>query len=385
MAIPEYLQVLKRGAVEWNQYWRENKIEFPDFRRANLNRLNLAGFDLRGADFTGSTFHDIDFTGAILIGSTFSETRITGCDFGDTNLIAADFAHSQTDACGFVGAKCTGANFYRASITDCLLDGAKFQQANLAYADISDSIFQSANFSEAIFHKTKFRKAVLDRTIFANNDLSSALDLTAVKHRGPSTVGIDTVYKSGGKIPDEFLLGAGVPEEVIDIARSLRAGSPIQWHSCFISHSTKDEEFARRLHSRMREANMRVWFAPEDLKGGKKLHEQLFEAIRIHDLLLIVLSEHSIQSEWVMTEICKARETEKKKKRRKLFPIRLCDMDTLQKWECFDADTGKDLAAEVREYFIPDFSNWKNHHAFEAAFARLRKDLEAENQRPKLS
>jgi hypothetical protein len=22
---------------------------------------------------------------------------------------------------------------------------------------------------------------------------------------------------------------------------------------------------------------MRVWFAPEDLKGGKKLHEQLFE------------------------------------------------------------------------------------------------------------
>jgi hypothetical protein len=68
---------------------------------------------------------------------------------------------------------------------------------------------------------------------------------------------------------------------------------------------------------------MRVWFAPEDLKGGRKLHEQLFEAIQIHDRLLIVLSEHSIQSEWVMTEICKARETEKKEKRRKLFPIRL--------------------------------------------------------------
>jgi len=42
---------------------------------------------------------------------------------------------------------------------------------------------------------------------------------------------------------------------------------------CFISYSTKDDEFARRLHSRMREANMRVWFAPEDLKGDKKLHE----------------------------------------------------------------------------------------------------------------
>jgi len=28
---------------------------------------------------------------------------------------------------------------------------------------------------------------------------------------------------------------------------------------------------------------------------------------------------------------------------------------------CFDADTGKDSAREIREYFIPDFSNWKNH------------------------
>ncbi len=57
---------------------------------------------------------------------------------------------------------------------------------------------------------------------------------------------------------------------------------------------------------------MRVWFAPKDLKGGKKLHEQLFEAIQIHDRLLIVLSEHDIQSERVMTEIRKAREVEKR-------------------------------------------------------------------------
>ena len=79
-----------------------------------------------------------------------------------------------------------------------------------------------------------------------------------------------------------------------------------------------------------------------------------------------------------MTEIRKARDVEKKEKRRKLFPIRLVDFDTLGTWACFDADTGKDLAVEVREYFIPDFSNWKDHDAFEAAFARLQKDLKAE-------
>jgi hypothetical protein len=27
------------------------------------------------------------------------------------------------------------------------------------------------------------------------------------------------------------------------------------------------------------------------------------------------------------------------------------------------------------KYLIPDFSNWKNHTAFETAFARLEKDL----------
>jgi hypothetical protein len=48
---------------------------------------------------------------------------------------------------------------------------------------------------------------------------------------------------------------------------------------------------------------------------------------------------------------------------------------TLKKWECLDSDTGEDLAEEVRKYHIPDFSNWKNHDAFERAFARLEKDL----------
>ncbi len=70
-----------------------------------------------------------------------------------------------------------------------------------------------------------------------------------------------------------------------------------------------------------------------------------------------------------------------KRKTCKLFPIRLIAFETLCDWTCFDADTGKDLAVEVREYFIPDFSNWKDHDAFECAFARLKKDLEAKNSK----
>ena len=51
----------------------------------------------------------------------------------------------------------------------------------------------------------------------------------------------------------------------------------------------------------------------------------------------------------------------------------------IREWECFDADHGKDLAVEVREYFIPDFSAWKDNDAFEVAFSRLMKDLRMES------
>ena len=153
---------------------------------------------------------------------------------------------------------------------------------------------------------------------------------------------------------------------------------PIQYQSCFISYSTKDDEFARRLYDKMRGNKLRVWFAPEDMQGGKKLYEQIERAIQVNDRLLLVLSENSMDSEWVKTEIRRARKVEIAEQRQKLFPIRLVGFDHIRDWKCFDADIGKDLAVEIREYHIPDFSNWKDHDAFEAAFADLLRDLRAQ-------
>jgi hypothetical protein len=51
-------------------------------------------------------------------------------------------------------------------------------------------------------------------------------------------------------------------------------------------------------------------------------------------------------------------------------------------WKCFDAAAGKDSAREIREYFIPDFSNWKHHDAYQVAFQRLVRDLKAEQRGP---
>lgn len=111
--------------------------------------------------------------------------------------------------------------------------------------------------------------------------------------------------------------------------------------------------------------------------GGDKLYDQIDRAIQVHDRLLLVLSESSMQSKWVEAEIRRARNVELKEGRRKLFPIRLVSYEALQAWTCIDSTTGEDLAEEVRSYFIPDFSNWKNHDDLEQAFARLLADLKA--------
>ena len=199
-----------------------------------------------------------------------------------------------------------------------------------------------------------------------------------MRHFGPSSVGIDTLFGSGGKIPAEFLRGCGIPDELITYLPSLLGSlQPIQFYSCFISYSTKDEDFAKRLHSRMRDEGLRVWYSPEDIKSGQKLHEQIDQAIRVYEKLLLVLSPNNMNSEWVRTEIRKARKIEIKEGQRKLFPIRLVDFEVIRDWECFDADSGKDLGVEIREYFIPDFTNWKDHDAFEKGFDRLLNDLKA--------
>ena len=60
-----------------------------------------------------------------------------------------------------------------------------------------------------------------------------------------------------------------------------------------------------------------------------------------------------------------------------LFPITLAPFDRIKDWTLFDADRGIDSVREIREYFIPDFSKWKDHDSYQKAFDRLLLDLQA--------
>jgi hypothetical protein len=114
-------------------------------------------------------------------------------------------------------------------------------------------------------------------------------------------------------LPLAFLRGVGCPDSRIDYLPSLLS-IPIQYYSCFINYSHKDEEFVRRLHADLQNEGVRCWFAPHDLPIGSKILDEIDAAIRLRDKILLVLSEHSIASDWVEDEVKTGYEKERKRR-----------------------------------------------------------------------
>jgi uncharacterized protein YjbI with pentapeptide repeats len=404
MANPVHLEAAKNGPEALRTWQEQNKdvkldlseadLASANLRKAELTRAYLREANLRGADLTqgclrranlrGANLVEADLHGADLSWADLTGAKVIGANLRGANLGNSDLKGAVLGKADLTQANLSGANLWGTHLSLANMTLADLCEANLRHAYLDDVVLNGANLIDTDLTRANLSGAQLEHaacreTVFGSVDLSEVKGLDRVEHRGPSTIGVDTLYKSKGKIPEAFLRGCGVPDTMIAYLASL-AGSAkaIEFNSCFISYSHKDEKFAKRLHSRMQEEHLRVWYAPEDMRGGEKIHEQIDRAIRIFDKLLLVLSENSMKSEWVTTEIRKARKVERETKRRKLFPIRLVDFETIRDWECFDADGGKDLAVEVREYLIPDFAKWKNHDAFEAAFERLLRDLRAD-------
>ncbi|MBI5522009.1 MAG: toll/interleukin-1 receptor domain-containing protein [Desulfarculus sp.] len=326
MANPEHLAVLQQGVEAWDRWRAEHPDIMPDLGKAelsganlgeaNLNGANLAGADLRYADLSWATLHSADLGGADL-------RRV---DLGWANLFRANLV---------------GANLVGASLNSTPLDGTDLSGASIGY------------------------------TLLGNVDLSQVKGLEKVEHQGPSSIGLDTIYRSRGKIPESFLRGAGVPEEFIVYMRSL-VNNPIEYYSCFISYSPRDKELAQRLYADLKAANVRCWFAPHYMAIGDDILDRIDETIRHRDKLLLILSRNFINSTRVENEVETALEEETRRSKVVLFPIRLDDavMTTDKAW-----------AAHLRRTrHIGDFTRWKDHDAYKKALDRLLRDLKVSAQ-----
>src|SRR5207253_10428537 len=179
------------------------------------------------------------------------------------------------------------------------------------------------NFSRANLKGANLTAVILCYTLFADNDLSEVNGLETINHIASSYLSLDTLYKSRGKIPEVFLRRCGVPEAfIVQIPALVAAIQPIQFYSCFISYSSKDEEFAKHLYADLQNEGVRCWFAPEDMKIGDKIRHRIDESIWYYDKLLLVLSETSVSSQWVEKEVETAFEKEEEQKKTVRFPVR---------------------------------------------------------------
>jgi hypothetical protein len=138
---------------------------------------------------------------------------------------------------------------------------------------------------------------------------------------------------------------------------------PIQYYSCFISYSSRDEILARRLHADLQDQGVRCWFAPHNLRPGTLIRKGIDDAIQLQDKLLLILSEHSVQSGWVGYEVETALAREIRQQREILFPIRLDNavFHSTAHW-----------AVSLRDQrHIGDFAHWADPEHYQKAFQRL--------------
>ncbi|HLG13078.1 MAG TPA: toll/interleukin-1 receptor domain-containing protein [Blastocatellia bacterium] len=335
MANKKHLAILRQGVRVWNKWLNEHPKIRPDLSESDLQRANL------------------------------SHAHLNLADLSYADLSHANLSHAQL-------------NFADLSYAD--LFGADLRESALAHADLTMAILSSARLGGAQLMRTNLYTTRLEGTDFAGSDcietlfvevdLSTAVGLDTILHGGPSDISIGTLCRSAGKIPEAFLRGCGVPDDFITFIPSLfTAEKAIQFYSCFISYSSKNQDFAERLHSDLRGKHIRVWFAPEDLKIGDRFPDRIEESIRLYDKLLLILSADSIESSWVEREVRAALEKEESKCP-VLFPIRLDDavMDCNNAW-----------AADIRRTrHIGDFTRWKDYDAYQKSFERLLRDLQPE-------
>lgn len=360
MANPEHVAILKKGVEVWNE-WRQTYIKWERLpNKYHLREADVSGLDLRYAKLRKVNFNETNLSGA--------------------NLYRADLRQASLIQSHLMRAYLHQTNFYEADLRFVNMNGSDLREAhlikaNLYCANLSEANLRGADLSEVDLRKANLRgadlhEAIAGETIFGGVDLSAVKGLETVEHRLPSTIGIDTIIRSQGMIPEIFLRKAGIPDSIIESIPSLISSlEPIDYYTCFLSYSSKDQDFVERLYADLQARGVRCWFAPHDMHIGDQIRPSIDESIRLYDKLLLILSEHSVASQWVEHEVETALGKELEGKPNVLFPIRLDEavMNSRTGW-----------ASHIRlTRNIGDFTRWKDHDYYKKGFRRLLRDLKS--------
>ncbi len=367
MADEEQLAILRQGVEVWNQWRAENRTAEIDLIKADLIGINLQKADLSGANMWAA-----DLSGASLF-----RAELFGTDLGEANLREADLRQAQ-----LIGADLNKANLREANLSD-----AHLQAANLTWAILIGAKLNRADLSQANLMGANLNGASMGITILGDIDFSETAGLEQVTHEFSSSVDINTIRRFKGKVPEIFLRGCGLSDWEIESAKlynpdlsndefiyiqnrifDLRQRQALQISPLFISYSHADGTFVEKLESHLNQKGVRFWRDIHDATAGR-LEKQLGRAIRLNPTVLLILSEHALQSDWVEHEVRTARSLEKEMGRDVLCPVALDDSWKNSPWP-------RRVMEQVLEYNILDFSDWKDDNKFGGIFNKLIDGLE---------
>lgn len=265
-----------------------------DLREADLSRALLNGANLRGADLRGANLEGADLDAAIL-----SDANLTGASLRRANLSRVNL---------------NGANFTDADLTEANLNGAALVRANLSGATLDGADFYEAVLNDTPAIGAKFNGAIIGYTVFQNCDLSEAEGLEGVRHDAPSTVGIDTVFRSAGKLPELFLQGIGAPQQLLSFLESMDDSVSVGGEY-YISCAEADVPFAHGIQADLRSQGVRSWVFAENFRGNALVdrrstseEEEIERWVRHYDKLIVVCSQAGLDSETVRTDLTQAKD-----------------------------------------------------------------------------
>jgi hypothetical protein len=103
------------------------------------------------------------------------------------------------------------------------------------------------------------------------------------------------------------------------------------------------------------------------MKIGDRIRDRIDESIYMQNKLMLILSKHSIASQWIEQEVETALQKEREQGCDVLFPIRLDDtvMTVRTGWPA--------LIKKTRH--IGNFSTWEQTDEFQKSYKRLLNDL----------
>jgi hypothetical protein len=93
----------------------------------------------------------------------------------------------------------------------------------------------------------------------------------------------------------------------------------------FISHSSKDKPFVRKLAADLVASGVKVWIDEQNILVGDSIPEKIAQGLAESDFFLIVVSRNSVTSAWVKKELNSAVVHEIERRKVAILPIKLDD------------------------------------------------------------